>query len=84
MAFGFAMFSFDYAAFRHFQGDMSERITAKAAATRLHPAVIGNGIVGTACAAWLQRDGHSITFVDPRHLAMPLPVTVGLPSGWYA
>ena len=28
-------------------------------------AVIGNGIVGTCCAAWLQRDGHSIVFVDP-------------------
>lgn len=31
----------------------------------MHIAVIGNGIVGTACAAWLQRDGHSVTFVDP-------------------
>jgi D-amino-acid dehydrogenase len=28
-------------------------------------AVIGNGIVGTCCAAWLQRDGHQVTFVDP-------------------
>lgn len=28
-------------------------------------AVIGNGIVGTATAAWLQRDGHRVTFVDP-------------------
>jgi D-amino-acid dehydrogenase len=28
-------------------------------------AVIGNGIVGTATAAWLQRDGHQVTFVDP-------------------
>lgn len=28
-------------------------------------AVIGNGIVGTCCAAWLQRDRHRVTFVDP-------------------
>ncbi|MGK7864169.1 NAD(P)/FAD-dependent oxidoreductase [Falsiroseomonas sp. E2-1-a4] len=28
-------------------------------------AVIGNGIVGTATAAWLQRDGHEVIFVDP-------------------
>ncbi len=31
----------------------------------MHIAVIGNGIVGTCCAAWLQREGHRITFVDP-------------------
>jgi D-amino-acid dehydrogenase len=31
----------------------------------MHIAVIGNGIVGTSCAAWLQRDGHRVTFVDP-------------------
>ena len=31
----------------------------------MHIAVIGNGIVGTATAAWLQRDGHRVTFVDP-------------------
>jgi D-amino-acid dehydrogenase len=31
----------------------------------VHLAVIGNGIVGTACAAYLQRDGHRITFIDP-------------------
>ena len=30
-----------------------------------HIAIIGNGIVGTCTAAWLQRDGHRITFVDP-------------------
>lgn len=28
-------------------------------------AVIGTGIVGTCTAAWLQRDGHRVTFVDP-------------------
>ncbi|MBP0443627.1 FAD-dependent oxidoreductase [Roseomonas sp. SSH11] len=28
-------------------------------------AVIGNGIVGSCCAAWLQRDGHHVTFIDP-------------------
>ncbi|MCS6931108.1 MAG: FAD-dependent oxidoreductase [Acetobacteraceae bacterium] len=28
-------------------------------------AVIGNGIVGTCCGAWLQRDGHEVVFIDP-------------------
>ena len=28
-------------------------------------AVIGTGIVGVCCAAWLQRDGHHVTFIDP-------------------
>ncbi len=32
----------------------------------MHVAVIGTGIVGTCCAAWLQRDGHRVTFIDPR------------------
>jgi D-amino-acid dehydrogenase len=27
--------------------------------------VLGSGIVGTSTAAWLQRDGHEITFVSP-------------------
>ena len=31
----------------------------------MHIAVIGTGIVGTCTAAWLQRDGHRVTFVDP-------------------
>ncbi len=31
----------------------------------MNVAVIGNGIVGACCAAWLQRDGHRVTFVDP-------------------
>ena len=30
----------------------------------MHIAVIGNGIVGTCAAAWLQRDGHRVTFID--------------------
>lgn len=32
----------------------------------MHIAIIGAGIVGAATAAWLQRDGHSIVFVDPQ------------------
>jgi D-amino-acid dehydrogenase len=32
----------------------------------MHIAVIGTGIVGTCTAAWLQRDGHQITFFDPQ------------------
>lgn len=31
----------------------------------MHIAVIGTGIVGVCTAAWLQRDGHRITFIDP-------------------
>lgn len=31
----------------------------------MHIAVIGNGIVGTCIGAYLQRDGHAVTFVDP-------------------
>ena len=30
---------------------------------RMHIVVLGTGIVGTCTAAWLQRDGHRITFV---------------------
>src|SRR3546814_17552824 len=32
----------------------------------MHIAVIGTGIVGACAAAWLQRDGHQVTFIDPR------------------
>jgi len=32
----------------------------------MHVAVIGTGIVGVCSAAWLQRDGHEVTFIDPR------------------
>ncbi|MBC7804454.1 MAG: FAD-dependent oxidoreductase [Candidatus Parcubacteria bacterium] len=31
----------------------------------MHIAVVGTGIVGVCSAAWLQRDGHHITFIDP-------------------
>lgn len=31
----------------------------------MHIAVIGTGVIGVCAAAWLQRDGHRITFVDP-------------------
>ena len=31
----------------------------------MHIAVIGTGVVGTCTAAWLQRDGHHVTFFDP-------------------
>ncbi|MCC6000440.1 MAG: FAD-dependent oxidoreductase [Pararhodobacter sp.] len=31
----------------------------------MHLAVIGTGVVGVCTAAWLLRDGHRITFVDP-------------------
>lgn len=32
----------------------------------MHIGIIGTGIVGAATAAWLQRDGHSVTFIDPK------------------
>jgi D-amino-acid dehydrogenase len=31
----------------------------------MHLAVLGTGIVGACTAAWLQRDGHRITFISP-------------------
>jgi D-amino-acid dehydrogenase len=31
----------------------------------MHIVVIGTGIVGTCTGAWLQRDGHRVTFVSP-------------------
>jgi D-amino-acid dehydrogenase len=31
----------------------------------MHIVVLGTGIVGTCAGAWLQRDGHQITFVSP-------------------
>jgi D-amino-acid dehydrogenase len=32
----------------------------------MHIAIIGTGIVGAATAGWLQRDGHTVTFIDPK------------------
>ena len=60
----------------------------------MHIAVIGTGIVGTCSAAWLQRDGHRITFVDPREpgeacsfgnagsLSPSACLPVGMPGMW--
>src|SRR6185437_16392588 len=31
----------------------------------MHVAVIGTGIVGVCSGAWLQRDGHRVSFIDP-------------------
>lgn len=31
----------------------------------MHISVIGAGVIGACTAAWLQRDGHQVTFVDP-------------------
>lgn len=31
----------------------------------MHVVVLGTGVVGVCAAAWLQRDGHRITFVSP-------------------
>jgi D-amino-acid dehydrogenase len=33
--------------------------------SRMHLVVLGTGIVGTCTGAWLQRDGHQVTFVSP-------------------
>lgn len=60
----------------------------------MHIAVIGTGIVGTCTAAWLQRDGHQITFIDPREpgeacsfgnagsLSPSACLPVGMPGMW--
>ena len=34
---------------------------------KLHVVVIGAGIVGVSTAAYLRRDGHEVTLVDPEH-----------------
>src|SRR5512141_576852 len=31
----------------------------------MHIVLLGTGIIGVCTAAWLQRDGHHITFVSP-------------------
>ncbi len=60
----------------------------------VHLSVIGTGIVGVCTAAWLQRDGHRITFVDPREpgeacsfgnagsLSPSACLPVGMPGMW--
>jgi D-amino-acid dehydrogenase len=60
----------------------------------MHIAVIGTGIVGVCTGAWLQRDGHRITFVDPRapgeacsfgnagSLSPSACLPVGMPGQW--
>ncbi len=60
----------------------------------MHIAVIGTGVVGACSAAWLQRDGHSVTFVDPRDpgeacsfgnagsLSPSACLPVGMPGMW--
>ena len=57
-------------------------------------AVVGTGIVGVCSAAWLQRDGHRITFIDPRppgeacsfgnagSLSPSACLPVGMPGMW--
>lgn len=60
----------------------------------MHIVVLGTGIVGTCSAAWLQRDGHRITFVAPLppgeacsfgnagSLSPSACLPVGLPGMW--
>jgi len=60
----------------------------------MHIAVVGTGIVGVCTAAWLQRDGHRITFIDPRppgeacsfgnagSLSPSACLPVGMPGMW--
>ncbi len=60
----------------------------------MHIAVIGTGIVGVCTAAWLQRDGHQVTFIDPREageacsfgnagsLSPSACLPVGMPGMW--
>lgn len=60
----------------------------------MHIGIIGTGIVGAATAAWLQRDGHRITFIDPKEageacsfgnagsLSPSAVLPVGMPGMW--
>ena len=60
----------------------------------MHVVVIGTGIVGVCTAAWLQRDGHQVTFLDPREageacsfgnagsLSPSACLPVGMPGMW--
>lgn len=56
--------------------------------------MIGTGVVGTCSAAWLQREGHEIVFIDPREageacsfgnagsLSPSACLPVGMPGMW--
>lgn len=60
----------------------------------MHIGVIGTGIVGVATAAWLQRDGHEVTFIDPNEagsqtsfgnagsISPSAVLPVGMPGMW--
>ncbi|MEW5423228.1 NAD(P)/FAD-dependent oxidoreductase [Amorphus sp. 3PC139-8] len=60
----------------------------------MHIAIVGTGVVGACTAGWLQRDGHTITFVDPREageacsfgnagsLSPSACLPVGMPGMW--
>ncbi|MGH8765539.1 MAG: NAD(P)/FAD-dependent oxidoreductase [Burkholderiales bacterium] len=60
----------------------------------MHIVVVGTGIVGVCSAAWLQRDGHRVTFIDPRppgeacsfgnagSLSPSACLPVGMPGMW--
>ncbi|MFT8778107.1 MAG: FAD-dependent oxidoreductase [Gluconacetobacter liquefaciens] len=60
----------------------------------MHICVIGTGVLGTCTAAYLQRDGHRVTFVDPRDagdacsfgnagsLSPSACLPVGMPGMW--
>jgi D-amino-acid dehydrogenase len=60
----------------------------------MHIAVVGTGIAGVCAAAWLQRDGHRVTFIDPRapgeacsfgnagSLSPSACLPVGMPGMW--
>ena len=40
-------------------------------------AVIGGGIIGIACALWLQRGGHKVIVIDPTNRVL-VPATAML------
>lgn len=60
----------------------------------MHIGVIGTGIVGVATGAWLQRDGHKVTFIDPKEagsqtsfgnagsISPSAVLPVGMPGMW--
>ena len=60
----------------------------------MHVTIIGTGIIGVCAAAWVQRDGHAVTFVDPEDageacsfgnagsLSPSACLPVGMPGMW--